>query len=56
MEIISIKRGSSLILKTNMRINKETAEDLRKWFKEAMDIDVKIIDCIFEIAGVEEDG
>ncbi|WP_270396244.1 hypothetical protein [Mediterraneibacter massiliensis] len=56
MEIISIKRGSTLILKTNARMNKEEAEDCRKWFKEVMDIDVKIIDSIFEIVGVEEDG
>ena len=32
------------------------AEDCRKWFKEVMDIDAKIIDSNFEIVGVEEDG
>ncbi len=54
--IILIKPGSTLILQSRCRIAKETAEESRKWFKEAMDLDVKIIDERFEIVGVEEHG
>ncbi len=54
--IILVKPGSSLILKSERMLAKGKAEELRKWFKDAMDLDVKIIDGCFEIVGVEENG
>ncbi len=54
--IILVKPGSSLILKSDRMLEKGKAEELRKWFKDAMDLDVKIIDGRFKIVGVEESG
>ncbi len=52
--IILVKPGSTLILQSDRMLEKEKAEELRKWFKDAMDLDVKIIDGRFKIVGVEE--
>lgn len=54
--IILIKPGSTLILQSMCAISKEEMEKERSWFKEKMDLDVKIIRSTYEIKAVQEDG
>lgn len=54
--IILIKPGSTLILQSMCAISKEEMEKERSWFKEKMDLDVKIIRKTYEIKAVQEDG
>ena len=51
--IIIIEPGTTLILKANCVMNPEHMITLRKWYKEHMDLDVKIIDGRFEVQGIE---
>lgn len=54
--IILIKPGSTLILQTMCMMSKEEMEKERSWFKEKMNLDVKIIRSTYEIKAVQEDG
>lgn len=54
--IILIKPGSTLILQSMCAISKEEMEKERSWFKEKMNLDVKIIRSTYEIKAVQKDG
>ena len=54
--IITVNPGDVIILKTDSMMNKQTMVREVKWFKEEMNLNVKIIDARYEIAGVEENG
>ena len=54
--IIIIDSNTTLILKSDARMNKEEMIRIRQWYKEHMDLDVKIIDGKFEIIGLESNG
>ena len=54
--MIEIESGDSLVLKAKGMMRREDMEDARKWFKEAMGLDVKIIGPEYEIEGVERNG
>ncbi len=55
-EVIMLKEGDALILKTNCKITHEDAEREAEWFRNKMGIEVRIIDDMYDIAGVEERG
>lgn len=55
-DIILIKPGSTLILQAECTMNKEGIEKEIEWFKEKMNLDVKIIDEKYKIKGIQEDG
>ena len=54
--IITVNPGDVIVLKTDSMMNKQTMVREVKWFKEEMNLNVKIIDARYEIAGVEENG
>lgn len=55
-EIIKIKKGDTLILQLMFRMRNEDIEKEKQWFKDAMGINVVIVDEKYKIKGVEENG
>lgn len=54
--IVLIKPGSTLVLQMKCIMSKECIEKEIEWFKEKMNLDVKIIDGKYEIKGIKENG
>lgn len=55
-EIIKMKKGDTLVLKSTCHMRNEDIEKEKQWFESAMGINVVIVDKKYEIKGVEEDG
>lgn len=55
-EVILIKKEDVLILHAKYRMRHEDMEREAKWFRDKMGIEVRIIDGVYDIAGVEEHG
>lgn len=55
-EIIKMKKGDTLILQSEYCMRKEDIAKEKQWFKDAMGINVVIVNGQYEIKGVEENG
>ena len=55
-EIIKMKKGDTLILQSEYCMRKEDIAKEKQWFKDAMGINVVIVDEKYKIKGVEENG
>lgn len=55
-EIIKMKKGDTLILRSERCMRKEDIAKEKQWFKDAMGINVVIVNGQYEIKGVEENG
>lgn len=56
VEIIKIKEEDTLILQLESVTTKENIIEAKEWFKNAMGINVAIIDGKYKIAGIKENG
>ena len=55
-EIIKMEEEDTLILKLESVMTKENIIETKEWFKNAMGINVAIIDGKYKIAGIKENG